>query len=109
MKTEPLPMCRGEQRHRSYGERRRHRDLQETEPGQRMLRAIALDENNLKRIAHRANHHQQVTAIEIGDSLARYGEAVESCQRCESASPCPSADSAPPEERHQDGNQNYAE
>src|SRR5260370_28738475 len=74
-----------------------------------MLGAVTLDENNLQRITNRAPRHQQITTIEIGDSLARNREVVESCQRGRSADPCPSADAPPPKHRYQYRNHNHAE
>src|SRR5260370_35559771 len=71
--------------------------------------AGTLDENNLQRITNRAPRHQQITTIEIGDSLARNREVEESCQRGRSADPCPSADAPPPKDRSQYRNQNHAE
>src|SRR5882762_6003502 len=98
MKTERLPMRNGKNGDRSQRKRRGHGHLQETKSGQRMPGAIALDENYLQRIAHRAAHHQQIASIEIGNSLARNREVVKTCKRSKSPSPCPTADSAPPNE-----------
>src|SRR6266436_6709100 len=43
------------------------------------------------------------------ECLARYGEVVESRQRGESARPCPTTDTAPPNEGYQYGNEYHAE
>jgi len=109
METVRFQVRCGEQRNRGKRQCRRHRDLQKTQGGQGMPRAVAFDENNLEGVAKRAAGHQQIAAIQFGDSLRRNREEVESRQRSKSAGPGPGTDAPPPDDRHQHGNQNDAE
>src|SRR5258708_25373201 len=83
-------------RHIQYGDGDRGKHsrkdhLQAAQCSQRIFSCVALNEDDLKRVEHRATHHQHIAMIEISKSLHWHREKIKPRERGRCAYPGPRA------------------